>query len=102
MSLGMKSGSLPLSQVSKRFLVALMLMFTLLSTEKTSVSAATAIFYEPFTQGWAPGTAWSLATGASYEAKIVDESTQTPPVSGNVRPLLLARLASGPPQTLCQ
>ena len=78
MSLGLKSDSLSLSQVFTRLLVALMLTFTLLAAEKSSVSASTQIFYEPFTLGWAPGTAWSLATGASYEAKIVDESTQTP------------------------
>ena len=78
MSLGLKSDSLSLSQVSKRFLVALMLMFTLLSTEKSSVSAATAIFYEPFTQGWTAGSTWSLATGANYTAQIWTEAAQTP------------------------
>jgi hypothetical protein len=74
----MKSVSLPRSQASKRFLAALMMMFTLLSTEKSSVSAATAIFYEPFTQGWTAGSTWSLATGANYTAQIWTESSQTP------------------------
>jgi uncharacterized repeat protein (TIGR02543 family)/LPXTG-motif cell wall-anchored protein len=67
-----------MGQVSKRLLVVLTLMFTLLSTEKSSVSAATAIFYEPFTQGWTAGTTWSLATGANYTAQIWEEPTQTP------------------------
>jgi uncharacterized repeat protein (TIGR02543 family) len=78
MPFGMKSVSLPRSQASKRFLAALMMMFTLLSTEKSSVSAATAIFYEPFTQGWTAGSTWSLATGANYTAQIWTESSQTP------------------------
>jgi hypothetical protein len=78
MSFGMKSDSMSMSQVSTRLLVALMLTFTFLATEKSSVSASTQIFYEPFTQGWTAGTTWSLATGANYTAQIWTEATQTP------------------------
>ena len=78
MSLGLKSNSLSMGQVSIRLLAVLSLMFTLLATEKSSVSAATQIFYEPFTQGWTADPSWSLATGANYTAQIWEEPTQTP------------------------
>ena len=78
MSVGVKPGSSSIGQVTRRLLVVLTLMFTLLSTEKSPVSANTQIFYEPFAQGWTPGTAWSLATGANYTAQIWEEPTQTP------------------------
>ena len=70
MSVGVKPGSSSIGQVTRRLLVVLTLMFALLSTEKSPVSANTQIFYEPFAQGWTPGTAWSLATGANYTAQI--------------------------------